>query len=106
MVYTNTLTATQKDKAIPIIINRDGNVCFFCKAEFREDVPGYQRVIDHANDKPNDNRVENLLLTHGKCNEDKKENIDYKIIALEALRNNVSSASESLGEGEKKRGWT
>ena len=100
MVYKNTLTAAQKDKKIPVIIQRDGNVCFFCKMEFHESIPGFGRRVAHANDNEKDGRVENLLLAHEKCNEEMKDNYDYKILALQALRKNVSLASESLGEGE------
>ena len=100
MVYNNTLTASQKDKKIPIIIKRDGNVCFFCKQPFHEIVPGLGRVVAHCNDKATDGRVENLIVSHESCNEEMKDNIDYKILALDALRKNVSQGIESLGEGE------
>lgn len=103
MVYNNDLTAAQKDKKIPQIIDRDGNVCFYDKEPFFEQVPGMGRRIDHANDNERDHRIENLLLAHEKCNEEKKTNFDMKFIALEALRKNVSSASESLGAGQKRK---
>lgn len=101
MVYNNTLTASQKDKKIPVIIRRDGNVCFFCKQPFHENVPGLGRVVAHCNDKPTDGRVENLVVSHESCNEEMKDNIDYKIIALDHLKKNVSQASESLSERER-----
>lgn len=103
MVYTNTLTAAQKDKKIPIIINRDGNVCFFCKQPFVEQIWDLQRVIDHANDNGGDGREENLLLSHKKCNEEKKINTDYKLLALKALEENIIRAPESLSESESER---
>jgi len=102
MVYNNTLTALQKDKKIPIIIKRDGNVCFYCKQPFIEQIPRLRRVVDHANNNPNDNRVENLLLAHKECNEEKKRNFDWQNLALDALRENTLNASESLNEREKK----
>jgi len=101
MVYTNTLTAAQKDKKIPIIIKRDGNVCFFCKQEFVEQISGLQRFIDHANDNGKDGRIENLLLAHRSCNEKKKNNLDWKILAQEKLEENLHRV-ESLSEREKK----
>lgn len=100
MPYNNTSTSTQKDKKIPKIINRDGNVCFFDKQSFRSDITGLERVIDHANNNENDHRIENLLLAHRKCNEAKKDNIDFQFLALDALKKNLSAASESLGESE------
>ena len=100
MPYKNTLTSTQKDRMIPKIIERDGNVCFFDKQPFRSDVPGLERVIDHANNDENDHRIENELLVHRKCNEIKKTNHDFQFLALDALRKNLAAAPESLGEGE------
>ena len=100
MPYNNTSTSTQKDKMIPKIIDRDGNVCFYDKQPFRSDVPGLERRIDHANNKENDHRIENLLLSHRKCNDEKKKNIDFQLLALDALKKNLSAAPESLGERE------
>lgn len=100
MVYNNSLTAAQKDKKIPIIINRDGNVCFFCKTPFVPELDDLTRVIDHANNDSQDNRVENLLLAHRKCNESKKTNPDYQILATNALKENLTRV-ESLSERKK-----
>lgn len=100
MVYTNLLTATQKDKKIKIIIKRDGDVCFYCTMPFVFEVFNLRRTIDHANDKPSDNRVENLLLSHAVCNERKKNDFDWKTLALDKLRENETNA-EPLGEREK-----
>jgi len=103
MPYKNTRTSTQKDKLIPKIIKRDGNVCFYDKQPFRTDVPGLNRVIDHANNDEKDHRLENSLLSHEKCNEEKKRNADFQLLALEALKKNLAAAPESLGEGEKQK---
>jgi len=100
MPYNNTLTSTQKDKMIPKIIKRDGNVCFFDKQPFHSEIPGLERVIDHANNKEDDHRIENLLIEHGKCNDEKKRNFDFQTLALDALKKNLSAAPESLGEKE------
>ncbi|QLH10261.1 hypothetical protein [Nitrosarchaeum sp. AC2] len=101
MVYRNTLSATQKDKKIPFIIDRDGNVCFYDKMPFVNEIPGLRRTIDHANNNEQDNRIENLLLAHWECNEKKKTNVDMQFIAKDALIANIRNASESLSEGEK-----
>lgn len=101
MVYRNTLTATQKDKKIPFIIDRDGNVCFYDKMPFVNEIPGLRRTIDHANNNEQDNRVENLLLAHWECNEKKKTNADMQFIAKDALIANIRNAFESLSGREK-----
>lgn len=101
MVYNNTLTATQKDKKIPMIIARDGDVCYFDLEPFLSFMPGMERTIDHLNDNERDNRIENLGLCHNKCNLEKKNNFDMKIIALDKLRENVISACKPLSEGER-----
>ena len=101
-MYKNTLTTAQKDKKIPIIIDRDGDVCIFDLEPFFENVPGMERTIDHLNDNEKDNRVENLALCHFHCNQKKKNDFDMKLIALDILRKNVNNASESLSECERK----
>ena len=104
MVYNNDLTATQKDKKIPIIIKRDGNVCFFCKMTFIPEIPQFNRELDHANGNEKDHRIENLLLAHSECNKKKKYNFDWQSLAIDALRKNERNVSESLSvvEGERK----
>lgn len=99
MVYNNTLTAYQKDKKIPLLIERDGNVCIYDLELFIETIPGMRRTIDHLNDNPQDNKVENLALCHFICNQKKKTNFGMKLIALTKLRENISLIAESLGEG-------
>lgn len=103
MVYRNTLTATQKDKKISLIIDRDGDVCFYDKMPFVKEIPGLIRTIDHANDNEQDNRIENLLLAHLQCNEKKKSHADMQILAKQALSENIRNASKSLGESEREK---
>jgi len=98
-MYKNTLTTYQKDKKIPIIINRDGNVCIYDLEPFIEAIPGMRRTIDHLNDNEKDNKIENLALCHFACNQKKKNDFDMKLIALKKLNENVSQITESLGEG-------
>ncbi|MGY5148621.1 MAG: hypothetical protein ACW9W3_00990 [Candidatus Nitrosopumilus sp. bin_68KS] len=102
MVYTNTLTATQKDYKIPIIQKRDGDICFYCLMPFVNDVPSLRRTIDHANNNPVDNRTENLLLCHLECNEKKKRNSDWQIKANEKLMQNEIDAESLCERGRKK----
>ena len=102
LVYRNTLTATQKYYKIPVIIKRDGNVCFYCLMPFVYDIPSLRRTIDHANNKSTDNRIENLLLCHLECNEKKKRNSDWQIQANEKLRQNEIDAESLCERGRKK----
>lgn len=101
MVYSNTLTATQKDKKIPLIIKRDGNVCFYCKQVFVQQIPELRREIDHLNNNAFDNRFENLCICHAECNQKKKTNHDWQIVAVDHLHENITNASLSESEGEK-----
>lgn len=97
MVYKNTLTSTRKDKLIPKIIERDGYVCFYDKMPFHQNIPGLERVIDHANNDETDHRPENILLAHLKCNDIKKYNIEFEVMASDALQRNLTFVPESLG---------
>lgn len=101
-MYVSLLTSSQKDKKIPQIIARDGDVCFFCKIPFIPEVRKWRRTIDHANNNPKDNRVENLLIVHLECNEQKKYNLDYHILAQDAEKENTIQA-ESLSESEREK---
>ena len=100
MVYRNTLTTTQKDKKIPKIIHRDGDVCYFDEMPFVQSIPGLRRTIDHLNNNAYDNRIENLGLCHFECNQKKKNNAEMQLKAKDKLAANVMNA-ESLGEGER-----
>jgi hypothetical protein len=106
MVYNNTLTASKKDKAYKTIRKRDGDGCFYCKLEgtdprFIDQLQGFEMNFDHLNDNPEDNRPENLVLSHAICNQKKKDNYDWKIKAFEKLEENVKWHSASLGEKER-----
>ena len=100
MVYNRELTATQLDKKIPIIVERDGDVCYFDLEPFFENVPGMGRKLDHLNDNERDHRVENLGLVHEKCNRKKVNDYDMKLIALDKLRENVSQLTKAQRERE------
>jgi len=67
-------------------IQRDGLNCLLCNIT----IPRSQAcVIDHLNDKPNDDMLENRARCHQKCNIDKINNIDYQVIADDKRRNNL-----------------
>ncbi len=99
---TKQLTATQKAKYLQIIIKRDGNVCFYCKMSFVQQVPKWYREFDHLNCKREDNRTENLVIAHQECNQKKKFDSDMQILALAKLKQNENSGSLGEREGEKK----
>lgn len=99
---TKQLTAAQKVLYLPIIIPRDGNICFYCVMPFIPEVPKWDRVFDHLNCDPTDNRVENLVLAHEECNQNKKFNLDWQILAERKLEKNVNSAYLGARGGEKK----
>ena len=96
------LSLNQKAKWLPYIIERDGNFCFYCEQRFINSDHRWKRVFDHLNNNEGDNRPENLVLAHWYCNELKKTNCDWQIMAQEKLKENEKLA-ESLGEGERKK---
>jgi hypothetical protein len=59
------LTATQKRKLLKYLIDRDGFCCFYCKLVFQS---VREPIIEHLNDTPTDNREDNLVLAHQRCN--------------------------------------
>lgn len=96
------LSLYQKAKWLPYIIERDGNCCFYCDQRFINSDHRWKRVFDHLNNNEGDNRPENLVQAHWHCNELKKTNCDWQILAQEKLKENEKLA-ESLGEGERKK---
>lgn len=79
------LTHRRKKEDFPIIVQRDGYVCFYCEEEFDVNHPP---EFDHLNNNPDDSRVENLVLAHHECNNKKKFNADWQIKAQEKLHQN------------------
>jgi len=109
-MYKETLTATKKDKAHPVILQRDGDGCFYCKLEghdprFIPEIKGFEPNFDHLDDNPENNAIENLVLAHQSCNVKKRTNYDWKIKALEKQEQNKVWISplgerERVGEGQ------
>jgi len=105
------LTLHQKAKWTPIILQRDfpdGHTpeCFYCKQEFIDRDPDYQKEFEHLNNNDSDNRPENLVWAHSKCNELKKNNVEWQVLAHEKLRKNERWYFESVGEGGRERSNT
>jgi hypothetical protein len=88
-MYKNTLTAHQRDILRPYLIKRDGYVCFYCKRLFDEETIQEKGIetFDHLNCKQED-RKENLVFAHLKCNNEKKGNYDWQLLALDKLGEN------------------
>lgn len=86
------LTHTRKIKYFPIMVERDGYKCFYCKDEFTDTHP-YE--YDHLNDNPDDTRLENVVLCHRECNNKKKNNAEWQIISREKLLQNEKSVLAS-----------
>lgn len=110
MMGTRTLTLTQKAKWTQLILNRDfpegQPFCFYCGQEFIERDKDYCREWDHLNNNAGDNRPENLVWAHAKCNELKKRNLEWQVRATEKLKKNVRQALESLGGGGDEKAKT
>ena len=98
------LTLNQKSKWTPLIIERDypdqhTPVCLYCGQEFINGDKDYQKEWDHLNNNDSDNRPENLVWAHARCNELKKTNADWQIIALEKLKKNERWNPEFVWRG-------
>ena len=99
---TKNITLNQKAIWTPIIMERDfpneeTPLCFYCEQRFIKEDPKWCQEWDHLNNNPQDNRPENMVWAHAQCNEKKKYNIDWNIIAAEKLKKNVKLHSDSLG---------
>lgn len=90
VVLIKSLTKALKEQYLPLIIARDsGFKCFYCKQELSIN----RLVFDHLNNNRKDNRMENLVLAHQKCNIKKISSTDYQIMALEKLKINEEDFS-------------
>jgi len=100
---TKQLTLNQKAKYTPILIRRDfpygsQSLCFYCEQRFIPSNSKWAQEWDHLNNNTEDSRPENLVWAHADCNEKKKYNTDWQILAQEKLNANVKwHDSESLG---------
>ncbi len=93
---SRTLTTAKKLKLLPLLIERDEFQCFYCKEKFK----GNDYIYEHLNNNRADNRPENIVLSHQKCNIEKIENWDYRLFAIEKLKEN----EQRLFLGENREG--
>lgn len=105
VMYTNTLTTARKDKLLPILIERDGFVCFYCKKPFVKGYPPQELNFDHLNRNATHNYPENLVLSCFECNQKRRNgNSDLDIIAEKKRKENIRNHNfESLSEREGER---
>ncbi len=93
------LSYKQKNEWYSLIIERDGYRCLYCKKDFER---YYPPEFDHLNNDSSDNRPENLVLVHHSCNNRKKMNAEWQILANQKLEENERStfACERKNEHE------
>ena len=81
------LSQKKKLEILPFLIERDdGFLCFYCKKPLSIET----QVYEHLNSNPQDNRIENIVLSCQSCNVKKEKDFDLRILAGEKLRENES----------------
>lgn len=79
------LTSKMKLEYLPLLLHRDGGFrCYYCKKELQIN----EYIYEHLNNKRNDNRVENLVLSCQSCNIKKIDDFDMRVTANEKLKEN------------------
>ena len=86
------LTAAQKHKMFKYLVDRDGYLCFYCKKKFKS---VRDPIYEHLNNDETDDREDNLVLAHQRCNVLKSTQKDKKYLDM---------AEEKLAENEKHAG--
>lgn len=101
-------TNMERRRIIPFLIRRDGGFnCLYCNIPLTNQTV----ILEHLNDNPDDNRLENLALAEQHCNIEKIKNPKLKLIAKAKLDHNESvsfddfvdadtSSSECMSEKE------
>jgi hypothetical protein len=56
--------------------------------EFVPEVEKWKREFEHLNNDDTDHRVENLVFAHRECNNKKKKDIDWQLLAQKKLKDN------------------
>jgi len=67
------------------MVERDGYVCLFCPKPFTDTHPA---EIEHLDNNHDNNRIWNKTFSHHDCNNKKKLNGDFQIIAGEKILSN------------------
>jgi hypothetical protein len=82
------LTPKLKRMYFDVIKKRDGDVCFFDKMPFVQEVLKWKRTWHHLNKNTEDNRPENLVFAHEECNRQCENKPDWQILSKEKLLDN------------------
>ena len=77
------LTAAQKHKMFKYLVDRDGYLCFYCKKKFKS---VRDPIYEHLNNDETDDREENLVLAHQRCNVLKSTQKDKKYLDMAELK--------------------
>lgn len=101
------------EKVLRYVMRRDfGNkehaTCLYCKKPLKIDSDEERKsgdrmkvVLDHLDDNPKNNNYWNQALVHQGCNQDKRNNIDYQVIAHDKKVESMAytpSPSEDVSE--------
>lgn len=112
MSGTKQINHKQKMEWTPIVMERDYPglkyeecTCIYCHQLFHENSKTLCREWEHLNDNKTDNRPENMAWAHAICNEEKQTNFDWKLIALDKLKENVRWAQQNDPAREGERAW-
>ena len=73
------LTAAQKHKMFKYLVDRDGYLCFYCKKKFKS---VRDPIYEHLNNDETDDREDNLVLAHQRCNVLKSTQKDMKYLNM------------------------
>lgn len=87
------LTTVEKDRYKPGLLKKQEGKCLYCKDPFVS-VPANNSMhttVEHLDGNVFNNDPANLALAHKRCNNDKKHNSDYQIIARQQLQENHNS---------------
>lgn len=91
------LTTSQKDRLKPYLMKKQNNRCLFCKDLFVSTPANdsMKTTFEHLDNNTTHNENWNLALAHKHCNNEKKFNTDYQIIAQMQLKENHQSADST-----------
>jgi len=88
------LTTSEKDRYKPGLLKKQDGRCLFCKDPFVSTPANnsMHTTYEHLDGNTFNNDPANLALAHKHCNNEKKHNSDYQIIARQQLQENHNSA--------------
>ena len=99
---TRKLSLSQKRQLLTFLIERDGGFkCFYCKKPFKDP---HDVIYEHLNDDWNDNREDNLVLSHQSCNIKKSKQPNHEFANMAADKLEQTESQLFVGENflEKK----